>query len=210
MNVLDGRPAVPRKLGSTWQIHSFLHFSCLMSWLVGLSATAYTYSFTCNIYTYIFILLGTLCPSLASPTSNELLTTLRYHISSLMHLEPFSLSMSLMWNCECRHFYCKSSWWLVIMDKSIALGPVIREEVNLVISCSNILEDEVFGIWLELEWLMQETIPIEEVFKCLECTPQGLDTSQVQERLGIFGYNKLQEKNVSNTTSHSLPWLFLI
>lgn len=48
----------------------------------------------------------------------------------------------------------------------------------------------------ELDWLMQENIPIEEVLKCLNCTREGLKTKEIQERLDLFGYNKLEEKNV--------------
>ncbi|KAK6162642.1 hypothetical protein DH2020_002483 [Rehmannia glutinosa] len=58
-------------------------------------------------------------------------------------------------------------------DKSVALDAVIKEEVDL------------------------ENIPVEEVFKCLECTPEGLSTSEVQKRLELFGYNKLEEKKES-------------
>ncbi|KAH6789599.1 H[+]-ATPase 7 [Perilla frutescens var. frutescens] len=68
------------------------------------------------------------------------------------------------------------------MDKSLALGAVIREEVDLL-------------KWSDL--CMQENIPIEEVLKCLECTRQGLQTNEVQERLDLFGYNKLEEKKES-------------
>nr|CAD1835069.1 unnamed protein product [Ananas comosus var. bracteatus] len=42
-----------------------------------------------------------------------------------------------------------------------------------------------------------ENIPIEEVFKSLKCTHEGLTTDAVQERLRVFGYNKLEEKQES-------------
>lgn len=46
-------------------------------------------------------------------------------------------------------------------------------------------------------WLfLQENIPIEEVFENLRCTREGLTTTAAQERLSIFGYNKLEEKKV--------------
>ncbi|KAI3753277.1 hypothetical protein L2E82_25325 [Cichorium intybus] len=41
-----------------------------------------------------------------------------------------------------------------------------------------------------------ESIPIEEVFENLRCTKEGLTSSAAQERLGIFGHNKLEEKKV--------------
>uniref|UniRef100_M1CDH4 Plasma membrane ATPase n=1 Tax=Solanum tuberosum TaxID=4113 RepID=M1CDH4_SOLTU len=42
-----------------------------------------------------------------------------------------------------------------------------------------------------------ENIPIEEVFENLRCTREGLTTTAAQERLSIFGYNKLEEKKES-------------
>ncbi|WMV21506.1 hypothetical protein MTR67_014891 [Solanum verrucosum] len=42
-----------------------------------------------------------------------------------------------------------------------------------------------------------ENIPIEEVFENLRCTREGLTTAAAQERLSIFGYNKLEEKKES-------------
>ncbi|XAR70508.1 Proton-exporting ATPase [Bertholletia excelsa] len=39
-----------------------------------------------------------------------------------------------------------------------------------------------------------ENIPIEEVFEKLKCTPEGLSSDEVQSRLEVFGYNKLEEK----------------
>lgn len=44
---------------------------------------------------------------------------------------------------------------------------------------------------------MQENIPIEEVFEKLKCTREGLNAQEVQARLELFGYNKLEEKKVS-------------
>ena len=43
---------------------------------------------------------------------------------------------------------------------------------------------------------MQENIPIEEVFENLRCSREGLSSQAAQERLTIFGYNKLEEKKV--------------
>ncbi|KZV53293.1 plasma membrane ATPase 1-like [Dorcoceras hygrometricum] len=39
-----------------------------------------------------------------------------------------------------------------------------------------------------------ENIPIEEVFEKLKCTEEGLSSAEVQKRLEVFGYNKLEEK----------------
>ncbi|KAK4427239.1 Plasma membrane ATPase 3 [Sesamum alatum] len=39
-----------------------------------------------------------------------------------------------------------------------------------------------------------ENIPIDEVFENLRCTREGLTTAAAQERLAIFGHNKLEEK----------------
>ncbi|KAI3700909.1 hypothetical protein L2E82_45550 [Cichorium intybus] len=58
-------------------------------------------------------------------------------------------------------------------DKSIALSAVIREAIDL------------------------ENAPLEEVFQHLKCTREGLNSSEVQERLDLFGYNKLEEKKES-------------
>lgn len=43
---------------------------------------------------------------------------------------------------------------------------------------------------------IQEKIPIEEVFEQLKCTKQGLSTEEGEQRLQIFGPNKLEEKTV--------------
>ncbi|XP_057511724.1 plasma membrane ATPase 1-like [Actinidia eriantha] len=42
-----------------------------------------------------------------------------------------------------------------------------------------------------------ENIPIEEVFEKLACTSAGLCKDEVQKRLDVFGYNKLEEKKES-------------
>ncbi|XVF13440.1 hypothetical protein REPUB_Repub08aG0208000 [Reevesia pubescens] len=39
-----------------------------------------------------------------------------------------------------------------------------------------------------------ENIPVEEVFEKLKCTEEGLTSDEVQQRLELFGYNKLEEK----------------
>ncbi|CAL5336927.1 unnamed protein product [Camellia sinensis] len=58
-------------------------------------------------------------------------------------------------------------------DKSIALDAVNKEAVDL------------------------ENMPLKEVFEHLKCTKEGLSTDAVQERLELFGYNKLEEKKES-------------
>ncbi|XP_057791960.1 plasma membrane ATPase 1 [Salvia miltiorrhiza] len=42
-----------------------------------------------------------------------------------------------------------------------------------------------------------ENIPIDEVFENLRCTKEGLTSEAAEERLNIFGYNKLEEKKES-------------
>lgn len=37
---------------------------------------------------------------------------------------------------------------------------------------------------------------MEEVFETLRCSKEGLSTEAAEERLTIFGYNKLEEKQV--------------
>lgn len=45
-------------------------------------------------------------------------------------------------------------------------------------------------------FFVQENAPLEEVFQHLKCTRKGLNSDGVQERLDLFGYNKLEEKKV--------------
>lgn len=56
--------------------------------------------------------------------------------------------------------------------------------------------------WIALDktwmWFMQENVPLKEVFDHLKCTRDGLSSDEVQERLDLFGYNKLEEKKVRN------------
>lgn len=42
-----------------------------------------------------------------------------------------------------------------------------------------------------------ENVPIEEVFQTLRCDSNGLTTKAAEERLAIFGHNKLEEKQES-------------
>jgi H+-transporting ATPase len=43
---------------------------------------------------------------------------------------------------------------------------------------------------------LQENIPIEEVLENLRCSREGLTSQAAEERLSIFGHNKLEEKKV--------------
>uniref|UniRef100_A0A7N0VME6 Plasma membrane ATPase n=1 Tax=Kalanchoe fedtschenkoi TaxID=63787 RepID=A0A7N0VME6_KALFE len=59
------------------------------------------------------------------------------------------------------------------MDNSVSLEAISKEAVDL------------------------ENIPLEEVFASLNCTREGLSSDEVQKRLDVFGYNKLEEKKES-------------
>ncbi|CAI0417878.1 unnamed protein product [Linum tenue] len=58
-------------------------------------------------------------------------------------------------------------------DKDISLEAINKETVDL------------------------ENIPVEEVFQKLNCTKEGLTGDEVQQRLQVFGHNKLEEKHES-------------
>jgi len=45
------------------------------------------------------------------------------------------------------------------------------------------------------------------VFENLRCSPQGLSTEQAEQRLAIFGPNKLEEKQVRESESAALARL---
>jgi H+-transporting ATPase len=45
---------------------------------------------------------------------------------------------------------------------------------------------------------LQERIPVDEVFRELNCTKEGLTNEEGQKRLAVFGPNKLEEKKVLN------------
>lgn len=47
--------------------------------------------------------------------------------------------------------------------------------------------------------ILQENIEIEEVFVNLRCGREGLTAEDAEQRLTIFGYNKLEEKEVLPT-----------
>lgn len=46
-------------------------------------------------------------------------------------------------------------------------------------------------------FILQEKIPIEEVFEQLKCSREGLSADEGANRLQIFGPNKLEEKKVT-------------
>ncbi|KAK4485706.1 hypothetical protein RD792_008352 [Penstemon davidsonii] len=73
-------------------------------------------------------------------------------------------------------------------EKPEVLDAVLKETVDLVMD--PLAEMDVF---LDFE----ENIPIEEVFENLRCTKEGLTTVAAEERLAIFGHNKLEEKKES-------------
>nr|POE77079.1 atpase 7, plasma membrane-type [Quercus suber] len=55
---------------------------------------------------------------------------------------------------------------------------------------------------------MWENISIEEVFQHLNCTCKGLTADKVQERLDLFGYNKLEEKKENKVLKwNPLSWV---
>ncbi|RZC87471.1 hypothetical protein C5167_036011 [Papaver somniferum] len=59
--------------------------------------------------------------------------------------------------------------------------------------------DENHGVMEEIlkESVDLEEIPIEEVLESLGCNKQGLTNEDAQQRLAVFGYNKLEEKEES-------------
>lgn len=44
---------------------------------------------------------------------------------------------------------------------------------------------------------------MEEVFEHLKCTREGLTAAAAQQRIDLFGYNKLEEKQVGKFFIHS-------
>ena len=64
----------------------------------------------------------------------------------------------------------------------------------------------LFIFWLHFFLLisLQENVPLEEVFQTLRCDSNGLTTESAEERLAIFGHNKLEEKKVFRLNFFSL------
>ena len=46
--------------------------------------------------------------------------------------------------------------------------------------------------------VLQEKIPLEQVFAQLNCSEEGLTTEEGLKRLQVFGPNKLEEKKAMN------------
>ncbi|RWW46926.1 hypothetical protein BHE74_00047119, partial [Ensete ventricosum] len=69
-----------------------------------------------------------------------------------------------------------------MVDKAVGMEAVLKEAVDLVTLCG----------------CGQENIPLEEVFENLRCGREGLTAEQAQQRLEIFGPNKLEEKKVGS------------
>lgn len=94
-------------------------------------------------------------------------------------------------------------------DKTRAAFEAISNEavdlVNMLFPCclSGLLNFQVFHKLyvpsLAPRCPLQENIPIEEVFEKLKCSKEGLQSDEVQARLSVFGYNKLEEKKVLST-----------
>jgi hypothetical protein len=55
---------------------------------------------------------------------------------------------------------------------------------------------------------VQENIPLEEVFDNLRCNRQGLSTPMAEQRLQLFGPNKLEEKQVHESAPLLHAFLF--
>lgn len=61
---------------------------------------------------------------------------------------------------------------------------------------NNIIVLSCISFFWHYIWNVQENIPLEEVFENLKCNREGLASDEVQKRLDLFGYNKLEEKKV--------------
>lgn len=51
---------------------------------------------------------------------------------------------------------------------------------------------------------LQEKIPVDEVFRELNCSKDGLTNEEGQKRLEVFGPNKLEEKKANHQLILSL------
>lgn len=78
---------------------------------------------------------------------------------------------------------------LVISSNIIRILPSFRLYESVDYICLEYALSYVFP-------LLQEKIPIEEVFEQLKCTREGLSSEEGANRLQIFGPNKLEEKKV--------------
>lgn len=55
-----------------------------------------------------------------------------------------------------------------------------------------------------------EDINIEDVFKLLQCTEEGLNDAEVTHRLEVFGPNKLEQKEVNPILQVCIRLLFAL
>ncbi|KAH0850402.1 hypothetical protein HID58_095559 [Brassica napus] len=73
-------------------------------------------------------------------------------------------------------------------------SPHLREEREVAKNMGD--KEEVLEAVLK-ETVDLENVPIEEVFESLRCSREGLTTAAADERLALFGHNKLEEKKES-------------
>lgn len=117
-------------------------------------------------------------------------------------------------------------------NKAETLEAVLKEAVDLVLKQSSLFFSFFsffFGVrtvlffFISSRWYcfwvggkignlsLQESVPLEEVFQTLRCNSHGLTSEAAQERLVIFGHNKLEEKKVLVSDSASSSFIvFLI
>ncbi|PWA45430.1 Cation-transporting P-type ATPase [Artemisia annua] len=75
---------------------------------------------------------------------------------------------------------------------SLARGLGLRHHLQKMVSMD---EDKAVALEaINKEAVDLENIPVEEVFEKLKCTKEGLNSDEVEKRLNMFGYNKLEEK----------------
>jgi hypothetical protein len=82
-----------------------------------------------------------------------------------------------------------------------AMDAISRETVDLVLMLLNFCCSSSSLMFVASQTSspnrgLQEHIPVEEVFEHLKCTKEGLTSEGAQQRVDIFGYNKLEEKRV--------------
>lgn len=90
----------------------------------------------------------------------------------------------------------------VVTDEE-ALTSLLNEDVNLVRPITQTPDFDQYitprcfqSVLCCFVLFLQENIPIDEVFGNLRCTLAGLSTKSAEERLAIFGHNKLEETKV--------------
>lgn len=88
------------------------------------------------------------------------------------------------------------------MASDISFEDLKNENVDLVRKTKNSYHWFYFfwpfeNLFITLYVYVQEHIPVEEVFKQLKCTREGLTSAEGEKRLQVFGPNKLEEKTDS-------------